>query len=91
MPKSTAGFVDIPLDIFKKAMKDPSVDMLKEVLGGMSWPNDVNRIAPAAAGANRNVPLLRLTLGLTNARHNGPMISRATRDRPRLTKFHDII
>jgi len=34
MPKSTAGFVDIPLDIFKKAMKDPSVDMLKEVLGG---------------------------------------------------------
>lgn len=79
--------MDVPMDVYMRALASPTVAVLEEILAGISWRNDKRRVAPAGKGANDNVPLLRMTLGLVSARHAGPALSLETPKRPRLCIF----
>ena len=54
------GFADVPPDLFERGVRNPTVAVLKEILNGLSWPNDKARIAPAATGSNDAAPLFRI-------------------------------
>ena len=85
--KDSSVPMDVPLDVYMRALASPTVAVLEEILADISWRNDKARVAPAAEGASDNVPVLRMTLGLVSARHAGSALSLETAKRPRLCNF----